>query len=374
MSDHAAVDFTADELLDGLTGSARTSRESLLRRLSEDGFSDGELRRAVEEDRLVLLPLERLLGGRFTAAEVEERTGVPGALLLRIRRLSGLPEAGAESRVFGEEDLEVARSTQLFLDAGLQEQSITEMTRVLGEAMARVAATVGGHFVEAFLQPGDGESEVAERFAALAEQLTPALEPVLVAAFNAHLREAVRRGMISRTRLETGAPDTETLAVCFADVVGFTRLGSQVEVEELGQLAGTLAELASEVTEDPVRLIKTIGDAAMFVSPDPGALVAVALSLVERVEAADLPPLRAGVAYGPAVQRAGDVFGHPVNLASRVTGIARPGSVVCTQEVRDTAPESFVWSFAGKHRLKGIKEPQALHRARSRTAQDDSSA
>ena len=113
-----------------------------------------------------------------------------------------------------------------------------------------------------------------------------------------------------------------------------------------------------------MRLVKTIGDAAMFVSPDPAAVVSVALSLLEAVQAADLPSLRAGVALGPALQRAGDYYGHAVNLASRVTGVARPDSVLCTQEVHDAAPDRFDWSFAGKHKLKGMSEPISLHRAR----------
>jgi adenylate cyclase len=101
----------------------------------------------------------------------------------------------------------------------------------------------------------------------------------------------------------------------------------------------------------------------MFVSPEPAPLVAVALALVEAVQAADLPALRAGIAFGPALLRAGDFYGHSVNLASRVTGVARPESVLCTQEVHDAATEAFEWSFAGKHRLKGIPERVPLYRA-----------
>jgi adenylate cyclase len=151
--------------------------------------------------------------------------------------------------------------------------------------------------------------------------------------------------------------------VCFADLVGFTRLGGQLEATELGTVAGRLAQLAADVAEPPVRLVKTIGDAAMFVSNEAGAQVAAALSLVEAAEAAELPALRAGVACGPALLRTGDFYGHAVNLASRVTGIARPGSVLCTQEVRDAAPDDFDWSFAGRHRLKGVNHAVPLHRA-----------
>lgn len=359
------MDFAAEGLLDDLQEEERSARERLLEQLEADGFTLEQLRTAVAEDRLALLPVERVLGGRYTAGEVEERTGLPAELMLRIRRLAGLPEAGPDDREFGDEDVEVARSTRLFLDAGLSEPAIGEMTRVLGEAMSRVAATTTGTFVSAFLRPGDSEPEVAQRFAALAEELIPALEPVLIATFKAHLRDAIRRGMLSRSDRETGqAGGEQNVTVCFADVVGFTRLGGEIDVEELGHVAGRLSELSGEVIRPPVRLIKTIGDAAMFVSPEPGALVAVALALVQALEAADLPRLRAGIAFGGAVQRSGDFYGPSVNLASRVTGVARPGSVLCTQEVRDAAADEFEWSFAGKHRLKGVSGSLPLYRAR----------
>lgn len=359
------MDFAAAGLLDGLEGDERDRRQRLLERLAADGFTLEQLRTAVAEDRLVLLPLERVLGARYTAREVERRTGLPAELLLRIRRIGGLPDAGPDDRAFGEEDIDVAHSTRLFLDAGLPERAITEMTRVLGEAMARVAATTTGTFTDAFLRPGDSEDEVAERFAALAERLTPALEPVLIGTFKAHLRDAVRRGILSRAELASGrAGGEQEIAVCFADVVGFTRLGAEVAGSELGHVAGRLAEIAGEVAEPPVRLIKTIGDAAMFISPEPAALVGVALALVDAIEAEDLPRLRAGVAVGTALPRSGDFYGHSVNLASRVTGVARPGSVLCTQEVRDAADGRFSWSFAGKHRLKGVAHALPLHRAR----------
>ncbi len=222
-----------------------------------------------------------------------------------------------------------------------------------------------GQFAEAFLEPGDTEEEVAQRFAELAEQMTPALAPVLVSSFKAHLRDEVSRGVLGRAELESGAvAEAQELGVCFADVVGFTRLGTEIEVGDLGKIVGRLVQLAHEKAVDPVRLVKTIGDAAMFVSADLPDLVDAALSLVEAFEAEGLPALRAGIAVGPAVIRAGDYFGNSVNVASRVTGVARPGSVLCSEAVRDAAPDEFEWSFAGKHRLKGVGESLPLFRAR----------
>lgn len=362
------MDFEAAGLLDGLNAEQREARLRLLEKLTEDGFGLEELQRAAAEDRLALLSIERVLGGSYTAAEIEERAGLPAQVLLRLRRMLGLPEAGPDDRWFAEEDVAMAQSTRMFIDAGLNEQAIAEMTRVLGESMSRLAATTSSTFVEAFLQPGDSEYDVALRFAALAEALTPAMQPVLTAAYTAHLRESVRRAVLGRAELEAGAvPDAQRLAICFADLVGFTRMGVQVDPQELGGVASKLAELANELTEPPVRLVKTIGDAAMFVSPEPGPLVGVALSLVQAMREDEMPSLRAGISFGPALLRAGDFYGHCVNVASRVTGVARPDSVLCTQEVRDAADDVFDWSFAGRHRVKGVKEPLALHRARART-------
>jgi adenylate cyclase len=365
IGEDAAVDFAADGLLDGLEGDERAEREQLLSRLLEDGFSEDDLAKAVTENRLALLPVDRVLGGTYTAAEIEERTGLPASTMIRLRRLQGLPQPEPGDRVFSDEDVEAARSTKLFLDAGFDEDRIVEITRVLGEGMARLSATITGAFVETFLAPGESEADVALRFAALAEQLTPATAPILIAGFKAHLRDSVQRGMLGRAELESGdIAGAQELAVCFADLVGFTRLGGQIEVRELGTVAGRLASLAASLTEAPVRLVKTIGDAAMFVSPDAAPLVKVALALVEAFEEEELPSLRAGIALGPAIARAGDYYGNSVNLASRVTGVARPGSVLCTREVRDAAAEKFAWSPAGRHKLKGVSGPTSLFRAR----------
>lgn len=358
--------FDDDEWLAGLDGTARDQRLELLELLAREGFSDDELRVAIAENRLALLPVDRLLGGTYTAREIEQRSGLPAEVMTRVRRTIGLAEPGIDERVFSEADIEAARSTKLFLDAGFSVEAITEISAVLGEGMSRLAATITAAFLQTFLRAGDSEEDVALRFAELAEQLTPAIEPILVSGFNAHLRDAVRRGMLGRRELDTGEPPLEQeLCICFADLVGFTRMGTEVAVGELGSVAGRLGRLAVGVARPPVRLIKTIGDAAMFVSPDQASIVQIALDLVDAVAAEDLPSLRAGIACGPVTVRAGDYFGNTVNVASRVTGAARPGSVLCTAEVHDACREEFDWSFAGRHRLKGVANPVRLYRARS---------
>ena len=95
-------------------------------------------------------------------------------------------------------------------------------------------------------------------------------------------------------------------------------------------------------------------------------LLETGLDLVERSdrEGEQFPHLRVGIARGQALGRAGDCYGRPVNLASRITAFARPGSILTTNEVHDAASGAYAWSRAGIRRFKGIREPVALMRLR----------
>jgi adenylate cyclase len=104
----------------------------------------------------------------------------------------------------------------------------------------------------------------------------------------------------------------------------------------------------------------------MLVSPQPQPLLETALTLVEAADAEgqNFPQLRAGVAMGEALGRFGDWYGAPVNLASRVTAVAQPASVLATSAVHDAAADSFAWSSGGRKRLKGIEQGVTLYRCR----------
>jgi adenylate cyclase len=104
----------------------------------------------------------------------------------------------------------------------------------------------------------------------------------------------------------------------------------------------------------------------MLGSRDSDALLAAAMRLVEAAdeESDRFPQLKAGVARGEAIGRAGDWYGHPVNLASRVTGIARPGSVLASEDAKNAAEGDYNWSFAGARRIKGVDGEVKLYRVR----------
>ena len=78
--------------------------------------------------------------------------------------------------------------------------------------------------------------------------------------------------------------------------------------------------LAEEVVEPPAKIVKEIGDAVMLVAPEPAQLVESTLRLVEGSAGEDgFPAIRAGIAFGPVVNRWGDWYGSTVNVASRLT-------------------------------------------------------
>jgi adenylate cyclase len=372
------VDFEAEGLLEGVEGEDREARERLLEQLSEDGVSDEELKKAVEEQRLALLPVERALGAHrsLTADEAAEKADVSVDFVRRHRRALGLPLNDDDGAAFSEEDVEALQDVKSFIDAGLDEEGIEDVTRVVGESMTRVARSVAELTAASLLRPGVTEHDLGVGFAEAARHLVPLFGKQLEFVFKQQLLELVRSEMVSHTERESGRlPGAEMVNVSFADLVGFTKMGEELPPEEIGRVAGKLGELAVEVAEPPVRLVKTIGDAAMLVSPEDCTeeLVRVTLDLIRAVEGEgdDFPLLRAGVARGEAIGRAGDWYGRPVNVASRLTGVARPGSVLATESVHDEAEDAFTWSFAGKKKLKGVKDPLPLFRARERSSGED---
>jgi len=364
------IDFAAEGLLEGVEGEARRGRLELLEALAADGVELEELREAVADGRLTLLPVERALAGegpRYTPREVAEISAVDLDLLQRATAAMGIPLPGPDVRTLTEADVETARRLKAFRDAGLPEEGILQVARTIGIGTSRIAEANRELMIRTLMQPGDTERDLALRFAAAAEHMLPVFEPILLYALRGHLLEQVRRDVIGAADIAAGAPGaTAEVAVCFADLVGFTRLGEEVPTEELGLIAGRLDELATAVAEPPVRLVKLIGDAAMLVCTDAEAMVEAALAMVEAADrqGEDFPRLRAGIAYGSALVRSGDYYGRPVNLASRLTAIARPGSVLVDAAAREAAGEGFEYSFAGDRRLKGIDSRVRQYRVR----------
>lgn len=367
------IDFAAAGLLDGLDGEQRAERLALLGYLAADGVPLSELRRATAEGTIMFLPAERVIGGsaRYNAVEIAERTGVDLDFLVAVRRAMGLPIPGVGEPVYTEADVESVQMARFSMAAGVSEEEILDLLRTLGRGLSQTAEAMRAITLRLVLEPGVSEHDLAQRYADTAARLSPMLGPLIGNLLTLHLRQMARSEAISAAeRIGGNLPGSREVAVCFADLVGFTRLGEEVRPEELTHLAVRLEALATEVAEPPVRLVKTIGDAAMLASLEPGPLLDATLNLIDAADAAgeDFPQLRAGMAIGAALGRAGDWFGRPVNLASRITSIARPGSLLVEREVREAARDDYRWSFAGERRLRGIREPVSLFRARALSA------
>ena len=368
----AEIDFEAEGLLGDLTGKQREARLALLQDLAKDGVPLEELKQAVEEERLPLLPVERVFDPgdeRYSAREVAEKAGLELDFLTKLLRALGALTPDPDERVFGTADLEAAQRAKLFVDAGLPRDAVLETSRLIGISMANLADANRDMVGEVFTEPGIDERELAFRYAAAAKTMAPPLGETLLHAYRIHLREAIRQAVVTEAELSQGRIyGDEDMTFGFADLVGFTSLGETLEIEQIGDMTGRLFELASDAAEPPVRLVKMIGDAAMFASREPVPLLDAVLELVDATGGEQIPPLRAGVATGTALGRGGDWYGRPVNLAARITGFARPESVVASQAVKDAIKEHdgahFDFSFAGKRRFKGIEGEVPVHRVR----------
>jgi adenylate cyclase len=328
-----------------------------------------ELKRAVDEDRLAILPVERVLATvpKYTSAEVAEKAGIEEERFAAQRRAAGLSMPGPDEKAFSDDDVEAARRLRLAVEAGLPFEAMLEGARAFGQAAAQAAAVARLIVAESLIRPGDTERDVGFRYAEAAKTLQPQTGATLQYLYEAHMRELIRSDVIASSELADGRiAGAREIAVCFADLVGFTRLGEEIGAEDLGTVAERFRFLAYRVAKPPVSLIKMIGDAAMLVSPEPEPLLDAALELVGSVgsDGEGVPPVKAGLAMGEALNRWGDWYGAPVNLASRVTAIARPSAVLVSEEVRHAANDGFAWSFAGRHRLKGVPGQVAVFRCR----------
>jgi adenylate cyclase len=366
------VDWEAEGLLDGVEGEdARAARRALLDMLHDEGVPLEDLRNAVEDQRLALLPVERQLSAeaRYSAREVAEKSGLDLDFFQAQQRALGLAVPDADERVYGENDLEMAKLGNQYRQVGLPDEDAMEVQRVLGRGMARYAEAIRTLVGQTFLEAGTDEHELAQRLEAVSKTLLPLAGPWLEYVFGLHMREALRQEAVTAEQLATGQLGAgRDCAVAFADLVGFTELGETIPSEELGTVASRLSRLAEAVVEPPAKIVKEIGDAVMLVAPEPGYLVEATLRLIEGSDGAEgLPAIRAGVAYGPAVNRWGDWYGSTVNVASRLTERARPASVLTTEAVRDAVGGGYEWSFAGEKKLKGLSVATRTYRARRPT-------
>ncbi|MBN8868413.1 MAG: hypothetical protein J0H66_00865 [Solirubrobacterales bacterium] len=365
-------DFEAEGMLEGLEGADREARIKLLTELwIEDGVDLETLKAEIEANRLALLPADLVLGrtkDKYTPQEIAELAGLTVADFQNLIAAIGLPRPAPGERRFDDADLLAARRLRRFQEAGIPTDNLLAATRQVGSSAARIAQAHRDLVASDIIAPGADEYEAAIQLRQASLQLLPLAEQAVDYALRSHFLDQLRnQAMAMANPGFMGVDEGAEVSVCFADLVGFTRLGERSELEKIGTVAKLLESVAIEVTNPEVRLVKTIGDAAMLVSEDGAALFDAALRFIEvGNEAGDeLPALRVGVARGEAIHQVGDWFGPPVNLASRITESARPDSVLADKKAVDAAgEEDFTYSWVGQHKFKGLDRPVKLYRVR----------
>jgi adenylate cyclase len=321
--------------------------------LVQAGATTEEIDQAVADGVLDLLAVDRLLvpaARRYTAAEVAAATGLELELLRRFWRALGFLDVADGDPVFTDLDIRAASLFQDMLRLGATEvDTALELARVIGSSMARIAEA---EVVPGTMSPaGDGDDDVlvADAFASIAGETLPAMTWLLEFVWRRHVQVVTRRTMLLRSRgLVAGA--SPVLAVGFADMVGFTLLSQHLEPEELAAVVRRFDELSHDiVTGLGGRVVKMIGDEAMFVVESVVAGARIGLGLAEAYAHDDLlSDVRVGLAVGPVLVHDGDYFGPTVNMAHRIVTIANPGTVLMTDEVHEQLVREVPGELAGR--------------------------
>lgn len=321
--------------------------------LRRQGASHAEIAQAEREGRLALLAFDRtLMPGRqrYRLDDVRRKAGVERANAERLWRALGFPDPPADARRFTDEDVEALKAlrdvfrTDTF-PAQRSVEGLVQQVRVVGAALARIAEVQSDAMLDAFKEARDSglsDEQVAEL---VPESLNwERISQLLDYAMRIQLRAALWRKYAGAQPGEVGE---QLLTVGFVDLVGYTALSQELEEDELAGLVSRFEEIAYDtVAEHGARVVKMIGDEVMFVSEAPASAARIALRLSERSAVDDvLPEARAGLASGPVVAHEGDYYGPVVNLASRLVELARPGSVLASEEMHNTLADDDSFGF-----------------------------
>jgi len=269
-----------------------------------------------------------LLGGRrrWRRREAATLAGVSQVSSRKLWRALGFANVGDEDVAFTDADVEaLSRVARLVRSGLLDEPTAIALARALGQTADRL---VSWH-TEALLEHLAGEegTEPEELLARLGD-LSGDLESLVVYAWRRHLAAAV--SWLSEVADHGDLAVQAALTVGFADLVSYTRLSQRLEQHQLGVLVQRFEGLAADVvTAGGGRVVKTVGDEVLFTADRPVSGAVIALSLSEQMAVDEIvPDVRVGLAHGQVLRSLGDVYGPTVNLASRLTALAQPGTVV----------------------------------------------
>jgi adenylate cyclase len=298
--------------------------------------------------------LEALLLGSaatLTRQDIDARSGVPTEVALDVWTAMGFAEIPEDVQAFTEADLEALTTAASLLDLGVIDlDALLVMARAMGQGMARLAEA---HIdVLRGVTADLGADEALSTMTSRADVVLPKLDALVLFVWRRQFAAAVHRTLAST--LQDGMP---VLAIGFLDLVDFTRSTRRWDAAQLEQtLERFERDTALRVAAVGGRVVKTLGDGVLFTTDAAQTAVRVALDTVAAHDAdEELPAVRGGVALGPVLVRLGDVFGEPVNIASRLSEQARAGSVLVDKHVVDALPTGFEITHLQKRSVRGYR-------------------
>ena len=281
--------------------------------------------------------LERLLldgPRRWTRLQVAERAGMPPERTQRLWRALGFPDAADDELMFTDADVAALGVLSKLIDSGfVGPDTEASIARAMGQSLSRLADWQTDLLADVLTRRASGGDQRApvgpDEAVEAARTLLPLLQSVQDYVWRRHLAANA-----DRLLTVAGPADRRELAVGFADLVGYTSRSRGMGGRELGAMVEDFESAAAEViARHAGRVVKTVGDGVLFTTVSAPDAVEIGLELPEVWAAEDRPPLRTGLAYGAVLTRLGDVYSPVVNLASRLTSIARPGTVLVDREL-----------------------------------------
>lgn len=298
----------------GAAGGADMTRGDGSSKDTEDTF---DLEHRVEE---VLLQAPR----RYTRLDIHQRAGISPERARRLWRSLGFPNVGDEELIFTDADVAAIGLLEQLRATGLVPESVQHaVVRSMAQAMSGLAVWQVELLHQILSHSNPPPEEWPDRLAAM----LPRLEYVQNHVWRRHLVAAAGRMLSS----PPDGTDLRTLVVGSSDLVGFTRLSRRITPTQLIDLVEEFHGIAADVTTGHRgRIVKTVGDAVLFVTDSPEDAAQLALDLLERTAASELelPELRTGLAIGPTLTRFGDIYGEVVDVATRLCTHARPGRIL----------------------------------------------
>jgi adenylate cyclase len=248
----------------------------------------------------------------------------------RLWRALGFPDAADDEALFTDADVRALGTLSALIDSGfVGPDTEASIARAMGQSLSRLADWQTDMLAD-LLTRDTGEAAIDPAEAVdTAQRLFPLLREVQDYVWRRHLAANADRLLAS-----VGPGDRRELAVGFADLVGYTTRSRGMGGRELGAMVEDFESTASEViARHHGRVVKTVGDGVLYTAVSPIDAVEIGLELPEAWQAADRPPLRVGAAHGTVLTHLGDVYSPVVNLASRLTSIARPSALLVDREL-----------------------------------------